>query len=129
MARHERFTAGGRTGDSDANPFRVLGVSDEDSPEAIKKAYRQLAKARHPDRSGDEEAMKDLNEAWRLVTNTINGESLNLEGAHRSELARALAEGLNRLRPAYALQYEQVSSIRLEDLAPGVSVQEVKRAA
>jgi curved DNA-binding protein CbpA len=33
-------------------------------PELIKAAYRELAKLNHPDKGGNEEAMKLLNEAY-----------------------------------------------------------------
>lgn len=51
--------------------YRVLEVQSEASGEEIKKAYRRLALAYHPDRNqGDtacEERLKEINEAYQVL--------------------------------------------------------------
>lgn len=53
------------------NYYTVLGVRQADSADAIKKAYRQLAKKYHPDLNpGDEAAaarMREIGEAWEIL--------------------------------------------------------------
>ncbi len=46
------------------DPYRVLGLSRQDSLESIKSRYRELALQRHPDRGGSSESMKELNLAY-----------------------------------------------------------------
>lgn len=50
--------------------YKILGVSENTGPEDIKKAYRNLAFRYHPDRSaGNEELMKEINEAYAVLSN------------------------------------------------------------
>ena len=55
------------------DPYQILGVSPGASDEALKKAYRRLAKKYHPDLNpGDEEAarqMQRVNAAYEQITN------------------------------------------------------------
>lgn len=53
-----------------ADPFTVLGVRPDASPEEVAIAYRRLAKRWHPDRSGDRRAvgrMAEINAAYDLL--------------------------------------------------------------
>lgn len=47
--------------------FKLLGCSPRDNPKAIKKAYRKLAMKYHPDRGGDTDRFKKLQEAYSVV--------------------------------------------------------------
>ncbi len=55
------------------NPYEVLGVSQNATPEEIKKAYRKKVKQYHPDlHPGDATAtqkMNEVNEAYDMLTN------------------------------------------------------------
>lgn len=57
---------------ADRDFYKVLGVSRDESPEEIKKAYRQLAKELHPDRNPDnkeaEERFKDVSGAYSVIS-------------------------------------------------------------
>ncbi|MEB3261074.1 MAG: DnaJ domain-containing protein [Cyanobacteriota bacterium] len=50
-----------------AQALKLLGLAPEATPEAIKRAYRRLAKAHHPDLGGDAEAFHRLEAAYRLL--------------------------------------------------------------
>lgn len=60
------------------DPYEVLGLKKNASPEEIKRAYKKLAKQYHPDQYGDnplrdlaEEKMREINEAYdTLMKNT-----------------------------------------------------------
>lgn len=57
---------------ADRDFYETLGVSRDASPEAIKKAYRQLAKELHPDRNPDdqaaEERFKEVSAAYGVLS-------------------------------------------------------------
>ncbi len=51
-----------------ADPYTILGVSRNASPDDIKKAYRKLAHQYHPDKKGGNEAkFKEVNEAYQVL--------------------------------------------------------------
>jgi hypothetical protein len=47
--------------------YSILGAEQSASREEIERRYKRLAQQHHPDRGGDEEQMKSLNEAWRVL--------------------------------------------------------------
>ena len=55
------------------NPYEVLGIREGASMEEIKRAYRQKAKAYHPDLHSDDpkanEKMQQINEAYDMLSN------------------------------------------------------------
>lgn len=47
--------------------YRLLGLSASASWDEIERAYRQKAKLHHPDRGGDGDTMRALNEAYERL--------------------------------------------------------------
>ncbi len=47
--------------------YAVLGSERDDAREEIERRYKRLAVEHHPDRGGDEEEMKAINEAWGVL--------------------------------------------------------------
>lgn len=52
---------------SDPDYYSILGATDGSSREEIERLYKRLAQQHHPDLGGDEEQMKAINEAWRVL--------------------------------------------------------------
>ena len=48
--------------------YKVLGVHLNSSQDEIKKAYRKLSLKHHPDRGGDSEEFKKINEAYSTLS-------------------------------------------------------------
>ncbi len=48
--------------------YDILGVSKNAPVEEIKRAYRKLALEHHPDRGGDQEKFKEINEAYQVLS-------------------------------------------------------------
>ncbi len=44
--------------------YEVLQVTPTTSPEVVKASYQTLARQRHPDAGGSDDAMRELNTAW-----------------------------------------------------------------
>lgn len=49
--------------------YKTLGVSENASPDEIKKAYRSLANKHHPDKGGDQAKFKDISVAYDILSN------------------------------------------------------------
>lgn len=52
-----------------SNSYKILGVNENDSEETIKRAYHNKAKQMHPDKGGDPEKFKELNDAYDKIVN------------------------------------------------------------
>lgn len=48
--------------------YEVLGIEKSASPDEIKRAYRKLAQQYHPDKGGDAEKFKEVNEAYQVLS-------------------------------------------------------------
>lgn len=64
--------------------YQILGISQNADDEAIKKAYRVLAKQYHPDRNpGDKEAeekFKEVSEAFEVLSDSVKRAEYNSRG-------------------------------------------------
>lgn len=49
--------------------YKTLGAHEDAPQEEIERLYKSLAREHHPDRGGDEERMKSINEAYRVLGN------------------------------------------------------------
>jgi hypothetical protein len=51
--------------------YAILGAREDASPREIERLYKRLAHTRHPDRGGNEEEMKALNEAYQVLHDNL----------------------------------------------------------
>ena len=69
--------------DSNKDYYGVLGVDKHASRVEIERQYKREAAKHHPDRGGDEERMKSLNEAYRVLKDTQLRDSYDAERPRR----------------------------------------------
>lgn len=85
--------------------YRILGAPPDATHDQLHQAYRARARSLHPDLSGDEEAMRELNEAWSILGDpelrAEYDEIIGLAPAEFSELA--VAPGCARRAPVIAI--------------------------
>ncbi|MFN2493906.1 MAG: DnaJ domain-containing protein, partial [Pyrinomonadaceae bacterium] len=53
--------------DSRKDYYTILGADEGTSPRELDRLYKRMAAQRHPDKGGNEEDMKTLNEAYRVL--------------------------------------------------------------
>jgi curved DNA-binding protein CbpA len=53
--------------DPKKNYYDLLGVGEDASQEEIKKAFKKGAIQHHPDKGGDQEKFKQINEAYQVL--------------------------------------------------------------
>lgn len=68
------------------NPYDVLGVPTDASPDEIKKQYRKKARRAHPDVGGDPEEMKALSIAYGILSDPKKRAKFDRTGATGSPL-------------------------------------------
>jgi len=59
------------------DPYQILKVHPNAKLADIKKAYIDLVKIHHPDKGGDTEIMREINEAWGILKNKSKDLNLN----------------------------------------------------
>jgi len=87
--------------------YEILGVSPDASSEEIKKAYRKLAHAHHPDKNpGDtsaEERFKEIGEAYAVLSDAEKRESYNRFGT-----AGRGGEGFGGFDPGFGSIFDDI---------------------
>lgn len=61
--------------------YSILGLSKTASEDEIKKAYRKLAMQHHPDRGGDAEKFKEINEAYAVLSDATKKREYDTYGS------------------------------------------------
>jgi len=64
--------------------YSILGAGETASPDEIERLYKRLARRHHPDRGGDAEEMKAINEAYRVLGNAATRRAYDENAASRA---------------------------------------------
>lgn len=87
--------------------YEILGVASDASPDEIKKAYRKLAQAHHPDKNpGDtsaEERFKEIGEAYAVLSDAEKRENYNRFGT-----AGRGGEGFGDFDPGFGSIFDDI---------------------
>jgi curved DNA-binding protein CbpA len=86
--------------------YAVLGVAANASHKEIQLAFRERAKERHPDRGGSHAAMKQLLEAWEVLSNADSRRRYDEARAAKNDaVAQERAQADARLAQERATEY------------------------
>ena len=72
------------------NYYSILGASEDISQDEIARIYKRLAHQHHPDRGGNPEKMKAINEAYRVLGNEATRRAYDLR---RRKISRNVMSG------------------------------------
>lgn len=86
--------------------YAILGAGETASQDEIERLYKRLAKQHHPDRGGNEDEMKAINEAYRVLG---NADTRRLYDSQIPENVETLRPVVPPLSPPAALLPDTVS--------------------
>jgi hypothetical protein len=82
--------------DAEKDYYAILGAAEDISQDEIDRIYKRLAVRHHPDRGGNAEEMKAINEAYRVLGNEATRRAYDARRHQRSnETASALVPPLS----------------------------------
>jgi hypothetical protein len=81
--------------------YFILGAEQTASQDEIERLYKRLARRHHPDRGGDAEKMKAINEAYRVLRNAATRNAYDSRRAYQPnqpsyDAVRSVAPPLSR---------------------------------
>lgn len=90
-----------RNPDVDKDYYSILGAEQSASQGEIERLYKRLARRHHPDRGGDAEKMKAINEAYRVLGNAASRNAYDSRRAYQPnqpsyDAVRSVAPPLSR---------------------------------
>lgn len=65
--------------------YSTLGISEDASQEDIKRAFKNLAMKYHPDRGGDENKFKEINEAYNILNDPESRAQYDFQKNNRNQ--------------------------------------------
>jgi len=115
--------------------YEDLGLAKDASPEEIKKAYRSLVRTHHPDKGGDAEKFKQVQEAYETLSDpqkrqnydqfgTAEGGNPGFPGGFPPDIFAQMFGGGNpfgQRGPVRRADHEHVVTITLDDAYRGLT--------
>jgi hypothetical protein len=74
------------------NPYKILGIDKNATPDQIKKAYRALAKQHHPDTGGDPALFREIQGAHDLLEDPVARENYDRDGVWSEKFQPTMPE-------------------------------------
>ena len=96
-------------GKPDREYYDVLGVDPRCSDAEIRRAFREKAKHNHPDKGGDPEVFKKVNEAWQVLSDPEKRQAYDTQ-------CKAAVDGSYDGMPGGSLNVEELLRMFLKDL-------------
>jgi curved DNA-binding protein CbpA len=67
------------------NPYEILDLPVDATPEQIKQKYKSLAQIHHPDKGGDEATFKSIKEAYEILIDPVRRKKYDSTGSTDQE--------------------------------------------
>ncbi len=90
--------------------YNILDVSKSATADEIKKAYRKLAMQHHPDKNGDAQKFKEINEAYQVLSNPQKKAQYDQFGTNGADSGFSQNSGFSRGDGFYSGNYEDIFS-------------------
>ncbi len=91
--------------DYNKNYYQVLGIDKNTNEQDIKKAFRNLSKTHHPDKGGDSNKFKEINEAHSILTDTAKRQQYDNSSPHGKTYRPSAGFGGGNTRNPFAEGY------------------------
>ncbi len=115
-----------------SDPYKVLEINENATPEEIKKAYRRLAKKYHPDLNPNDSTaaikMTEINEAYDMLTNpdkykNMNNQNGSQQTQNKQHQYQYGYSGNNQQQDAYGFDFESIFGFMFDSQTVNLEVE------